>query len=329
MAVAVGLALSIGPAWGTDVLVGNNGERLPGRLVSQNADWIEFESDLLGRVRVPTSRARVEAGESDAALAASPVPHEAGAEDPQEPVHSASVDALVPTEPDAAASEPPVEPAPAKAVWARQFGVSGKKDRGTRDTPVDEFELNWRVSRTLVPNRSFLELAYRYKRENDLVKDDDWKLRLRHEHEIAERRFNAVQFTHSGQVEDDGRRTVRVLSAVTGWRLVDTERLQFAVAPGYALARGSDPVTSASSHGPVLFTSWDWAVYRELRLSGVLTMLSALGDSDEYVLETDMRLDWPVTEHLGVALSWDYQRNEFEFNPGNYSRLRWLLTWRP
>jgi hypothetical protein len=252
---------------------------------------------------------------------------------PQEPVLSASVDALVAPEAPQEGSPAPVAPSaaePPRAVWTRQFGLSGKNDRGSRDNPVDEFELNWRVSRTLDPNKSFLELAYHYKIDNEVIKDDDWKIRLRHEREFAERRFRALQYTNTSQVDDDGRRTTRILAGVTGWRLADSERLKFSVAPGYALARYSDSQSSgASADGPVLFTSWDWVVYRELRLSGVLTVLAALGQSGEYAAETDMRLDWPITEQLGIALVWDYQRNEFEFDPGYFSRVRWLLTWKP
>jgi hypothetical protein len=330
LATAGALALLAGPAWCADVLVGSGGERLPGKLVSQDAEWIEFDSDLLGRVRVPASRARVEQAAPDAQLASTAPAETAPAAASQEPVLSASVDALAP--PDAPQDEPPVpSPAePARAVWSRQFGLSGKNDRGTRDNPVDELELNWRVSRTLEPNKSFLELAYHYKLDNEVVKDDDWKIRLRHEREFAERRFRALQYTNASQVDDEGRRSVRILAAVTGWRLADSERLKFSLAPGYALLRGSDSeFPSASSHGAVLFTSWDWAVYRELRLSGVVTLVAELGQSDEYALETDMRLDWPITEQLGIALGWDYQRSEFEFDPGYYSRLRWLVTWKP
>lgn len=333
LGTAVALALSSGPAWCADVLVGSGGERLPGKLVSQDAEWIEFDSDLLGRVRVAASRARVEKAVPDAQLAsgapAQPVP----AAPPQEPVLSASVDALAAPEAPQDGSPAPVAPSaagPTGAAWTRQVGLSGKNDRGTRDNPVDEFELNWRVSRTLQPNTTFLELAYRYKLDNEVIKDDDWKIRLRHEREFAERRFRAVQYTNNSQVDDDGRRSVRILAAVSGWRLADSERLKFSVAPGYALLRGSDSEFSrAAADGPVLFTSWDWAVYRELRLSGVLTVLAALGQAGDYAVETDMRLDWPITEQLGIALAWDYQRNKLEFDPGYYSRLRWLLTWKP
>jgi hypothetical protein len=324
------LALLSGPASGTDVLVGRGGERLPGKLLAQDAEWIEFDSELLGRIRVPASRARVEP--------ASPGPVKAEADEaaalespPQDPVLSASADALehkAPSAIEATLTDSPA--AQAKATWTRQLGLSGRKDSGTDETQVDEIELNYRLSRSLEPHRSFLEATYRFKRENDLAKDDDWRLRLRHEYEFSERRFRAVQLTDFSQLEDNGRRRVRVLSAVTGWRLADGERLKFSVAPGYALSRGSDPESRVSSHGPVIFTSWDWLAYRDFRLSGVVTFLSPLGNADQYVMETDMRLDWPITEHLGVALSWDYQRKEYdEFSPGSYSRLRWLLTWKP
>jgi hypothetical protein len=333
LGTAVALALMSGPAWCADVLVGSGGERLPGKLVSQDAEWIEFDSDLLGRIKVAASKARVEKAVPEAQIAAAAPAEPDSAAAPQEPVLSASVDALQAPDAPQDQSQAPIAPTvvePARAVWSRKFGLSGKNDRGTRDNPVDELELNWRLSRTLEPDRSFLEVAYHYKIDNDVVKDDDWKIRLRHERAFAERRFRAVQYTNSSQVDDDGRRTVRVLAAVTGWRLADSERLKFSVAPGYALARGSNSAfPSASGHGPVLFTSWDWAVYRELRLSGVVTMVGQLGQSDQYVLETDMRLDWPITEHLGITLGWDYQRSEFEFDPGYYSRLRWLLTWKP
>jgi hypothetical protein len=333
LGTAVALALLAGPAWCADVLVGSGGERLPGKLVSQDDEWIEFDSDLLGRVRVAASRARVEKAVPDAQLASGAPAEPAAAAAPQEPVLSASVDALA--VPDAPQDDSPVPVAPsaaepATAVWSRQFGLSGKADRGTRDDPVDELELNWRLSRTLEPNKTFLDLSYRYKLDDEVVKDDDWKFRLRHERDFAERRFRAVEYNNNSQVDDDGRRSVRILAAVTGWRLADSERLKFSAGPGYALLRGSDSeFSSASTHGPVLFTSWDWAVYRELHLSGVLTLVASAENSKDYAVDTDMRLDWPITGQLGIALAWDYRRNELEFDPGYYSRLRWLLTWKP
>jgi hypothetical protein len=345
LAAAVLIGLWATPAWSGDVLVGIDGERIPGRLISQDARWIEFHSDLLGRIRAPTTRARVESvpergSEPEAAIAAAEVEP---AETPPLPLElSATVDALgrerepgavdeaqtVAQDPTGATGDSAnAEPEP--SYWTQQLGVSGKRDRGDRENPLDELELNYRAERDHGYNGSFIELAYRYKLDNEVRKDDDWKLRLRQERDYGGRRFAAVQYTHAGQLEDEGRRITRIFTVLTGWRLVDRERVQFSIAPAYALARASDPMTSATAHGPGLFTSWNWLVYRDLAFSGVATAATALGGGNEYVMEADLRLDWPITEHVGIGLSWDYQRSELDFNPGTYSKVRWLLTWKP
>ena len=96
------------------------------------------------------------------------------------------------------------------------------------------------------------------------------------------------------------------------------------------LADLADADGQARERGPALYASWTWALPREISLSGTsVYVVSSLPGGRAYYWESDLRLDWPLTQHFGLAWTWDYARNTYPFNTGDSSRMRWLITWRP
>lgn len=310
------------------VLVSADGDRLSGRVIRVAEGWIEFDSRLLGRIRVESARAHLEPAlaipASDAA-AGIPDDARAGGTGPADGQGLAAPAAgMDPTDSAAPAGGPDV------AIWNNAMGSTLHRDRGSRETRSDQFELNIHLQRTRGPHRSQVDLDYEFDRDDGLVKDDDWSIRARQERILGERYFLASRFSHRDDVDAGERERVRTLAVTGGWRIAHGDRSELKVGPGYVLADLADADGQARERGPALYASWTWALPREISLSGTsVYVVSSLPGGRAYYWESDLRLDWPLTQHFGLAWTWDYARNTYPFNTGDSSKMRWLITWRP
>ena len=305
-----------------------DGDRLVGRVIRVADGWIEFDSRLLGRIRVESARAHLEpavATPTSDAVARIPANAQASATVPADaPGRAAPTAGLDPLETTAPAGGPNV------ALWNNAMGSTLHRDRGSRETHSDQFELNIHLQRTRGPHRSQVDLDYEFDRDDGLVKDDDWSIRARQERILGERYFLASRFSHRHDDEAGERERVRTLAVTGGWRFAHGDRSELKVGPGYVLADLADADGQARERGPALYASWTWALPREISLSGTsVYVVSSLPGGRAYYWESDLRLDWPLAQHFGLAWTWDYARNTYPFNTGDSSRMRWLITWRP
>jgi hypothetical protein len=320
----------------SDILVGPNGERIPGTLVSEQDGWIEFDSILLGRLRVEADRVRIERKST-----ASVEPRiDADAARPGGPndLNREGVEAKPNAAPTAAAPllSRGLAPAPILARigwvpdgWTQSVGLSARVLGGSREDDKVEATVEYKAQRGDGDNASSFDLRYSREREEGVVSENDWRVSLRHEYEFGDRRFSVGSFTHRGDLDGDERKLSRSLAGGSGWRLVETDRVNLRLAPGYAFVRVRDARGSGSGDGPAAFVRVAWRPFGTFELSGtgiIAASRSALGRN---FVDANARIDWPLTEHLGVAVRWDYTLNEFDFDTGDASNLHFLLTWTP
>ncbi|MBL8243549.1 MAG: DUF481 domain-containing protein, partial [Rhodanobacteraceae bacterium] len=239
------------------VLVSADGDRLAGRVIRVADGWIEFDSRLLGRIRVESARAHLEpAVATPASDAAARIPANArasGTVPADASGRAAPTAGLDPLETTAPAGGPNV------ALWNNAMGSTLHRDRGSRETHSDQFELNIHLQRTRGPHRSQVDLDYEFDRDDGLVKDDDWSIRARQERILGERYFLASRFSHRHDVEAGERERVRTLAVTGGWRIAHGDRSELKVGPGYVLADLADADGQARERGPALYASWTWA----------------------------------------------------------------------
>lgn len=305
------------------VLVTADGDRLVGCLIAQDGHWIEFDSTLLGRIRVDAKRAHVEQTTTDAGQSAV-----------EAPTHPAETE-LAESQPGEPSSKSPALAGAATAGatdpltgrWEHALGFALRLDRGSRETHSDEGELSYEVRRTRGPLRSQLELSYEFDRDEGVVKDNDWNVRLRQDLDLDERHFLAGRFTHQGDMSGGGRKRARALAVAAGWRLLGGERNELRIGPGYVWADLADEAGQARERGPGLYANWHWQHRSGVALSGTTVFVGSLGEDSYWV--TDLRLDWPLTPRLGFVWTWDHSRNTYPFNEGESSKLRWLISWKP
>lgn len=212
---------------------------------------------------------------------------------------------------------------------ASHLTAPGSRSNTARETLPDELDFDYHLSRTRGPHRSQLNLGYEVDRDEGIVKDNDWNLRLSQERDLGERHFVASRFTHRGDVDGGERERARTLAFSAGWRLFREEQTELRIGPGdvWDLADGDGP---AQEHGPALYANWRWRLVRDVPLSGTTVCVgSPLASGRDCYWESEVRLDRPLTRRFGLAWTWDYARNTYRFNPGDSSKMRWRLTWKP
>jgi putative salt-induced outer membrane protein YdiY len=320
----------------SDVLVGPNGERIPGTLVSERDGWIEFDSILLGRLRVEADRVRVERKSTGSVepRVATAAARSVGPNDLNREVGDATPTAA----PAAAAPLLPGGAAPAPILarigwvpdgWTQSAGLSARVLGGSREDDKVESTVEYKAQRGQGANVSSFDVRYSREREEGVVSENDWRVSLRHEYEFGDRRFSVGSFTHRGDLDDDERKLSRSFAAGSGWRLVETERVNLRLAPGYAFVRVRDARGPGSGDGPAAYLRVAWRPFGSFELSGTTMVAASRKALGRNFVDANARIDWPLTEHLGFAVRWDYTRNEFDFDTGDASNLHFLLTWSP
>jgi putative salt-induced outer membrane protein YdiY len=315
-----------GSALARDVLIGPDGERLTGTLVSEQEGWIEFDSTLLGRVRIESERVRIER----AAASAPSTAVEAG-------LAGTTTESAAPdVDPERTTPVAGVVAAPILARigwvpdgWTQSVGLSARILGGSREDDKVESTLEYKARRGDGDNASSFDVRYSREREEGIVSENDWRVGLRHEYEFGDRRFSVGSFTHRGDLEDGERKLSRSFAAGTGWRLVETERVNLRLAPGYAFVRVRDARGPGSGSGPAAYVRVAWRPIGKLEVSGTGMIAASNQSLGRNFVDANARVDWPLTERLGVAVRWDYTRNEFDFDTGDASNLHFLLTWSP
>ena len=259
----------------SDVLVGPNGERIPGTLVSERDGWIEFDSILLGRLRVEADRVRIERKSTGSVepRVATAAARPGGPND----LNREGVEAKPNAAPTAAAPllSRGLAPAPILARigwvpdgWTQSVGLSARVLGGSREDDKVEATVEYKAQRGDGDNASSFDLRYSREREEGVVSENDWRVSLRHEYEFGDRRFSVGSFTHRGDLDGDERKLSRSLAGGSGWRLAETDRVNLRLAPGYAFVRVRDARGSGSGDSPGGLRSSRLATLRHLRAVG-------------------------------------------------------------
>lgn len=276
-----------------DTLVGENGDRLQGRLVASEDGHYVFDSDAFGRLRIPVHRAVLEA----APVAASPD------------------------------RQPTPDPAPAPAPWSIELGLDLGADRGSLETRENEFDASLRVVRTGRRGELHGNLAYGYTRTEDRLKDDDVSATVTYDHWLSERHFASWRLVGASELTSEGYDLTRTAGVAWGWRLFERpdRYLRIGPAAGYLWIERGPESFQGSALG--LYARGKGPVAGRITYDGELQWLDSFDDGGYANLL--FRLQHPLARNLKLGLVWRYVWNDVDVESGVSSEWRWELTWRP
>jgi hypothetical protein len=297
-AFAVALSLGSGSLH-ADTLVGRNGDRISGRLVEQANGKIVFLSDAFGRLEVASDQAHVEFDGVDAAA----LPAVA------QPTPPASVDA-----PEAAPR------------WSMDLGAKINLDRGSLKTSEDRLDARLTAVRRTERGEWHGNLAYKYKKTEGELRDNDWQASLAYDRFVSARRFNATRLMLDNELADGGYDATIAATVATGWRLWEAPNHYLRIGPavGYlAITRGEERFNGAALG---LYARAMTPLYWKATLTGELQYLDSLGEG-RYG-GAAVRISRPLSEHLVLSLGWNYAWTDLDLESGVTSVWRWDIAWR-
>jgi len=287
-----------------DMLIGPSGERLPGRFVEDKEGMVVFDSDFLGRLRVPSDRVRIE---RDAAL-----PDTAAVPD--------SPPAVV-SEPTASESESP----PRVVRWSSDLAIKVGQDRGSLKTLEDTLDGTWHLSRQTDDGETSGTISYKYKSTDHVLKDDDWLGSIRYDKFLDDDHFVNARLLGVTELQSSGYDSTATLSMAYGWRFWDEQQKYVRIGPALGvlwLKRSGQTFDGAAVgfYARGVYPLWLGALVDE-----ELQYLNAAAGS-RYAL-SQLRLKRPINEHLYLAVDWLYSWTHVEIESGVRSEWRWVLGW--
>lgn len=298
-----------------EVLVGAAGERIPGRWIETRDGVIVFESPLLGRLRVPADRARVEAdppASSAGQDATPPAMQAAGTADAGPPA----------TDPAARAADAIAAPSP----WSFDIAVKLGADRGSLKTPEDDLDATLKLVRANAAGELHATLDYNYKRTDGVLKDDDLFASLTYDRLLSHDRFLAGRGMIATELSSEGYDATRALSLAYGWRLWEGRQRYLRIGPAVgwlAMERGPERFNGAAAG---LHARAQGPLWRRVDFSAELQALDSFQDGRYAAL--DLRVRHALGERLYLALAWNYLWSDVDIESGITSEWRWVLGWR-
>ena len=300
-AFAVAVLLGSAPLH-ADTLVGRNGDRISGRFVEQVDGRIVFNSDVFGRLEVASDQAHVEFEGIDPTTLA-PV---------AEPTTTAQANSVA---------------GPAAAPrWSMDVGAKINLDRGSLKTSEDRLDARLTSVRRTERGELHGNLAYKYKKTEGELRDNDWLASLAYDRFVSDRRFNAARLMLDNELADGGYDATATATVATGWRLWETPKHYLRIGPavGYlAITRGDDRFQGAALG---VYARGMTPLYWKATLTGELQFLDSLGKG-RYG-GAAVRLSRPVSDHLVLSLGWDYAWTDLDLESGVTSVWRWDIAWR-
>lgn len=287
-AIAAAVFLLGSASAAADVLVGAQGERIPGRLVEIREGFIVFDSDSFGRLQVREGQAHVERDTASTSVA------------------------------------PAASPAP--SAWRADFNAKLGIDRGSLKTAEDDLDATLKLVRISPRGEWHASFDYSYKRTDGTLKDDDLALSLSYDHLLPERRFMAGRVLATTELTSEGYDATQTLSLAYGWRLWEGKERYLRIGPalGYLAMDRGDERFSGPAFG--LYARGKGPVWRKLSYSSELQVLDSFGDGRYANLQLQLR--HPLSEHLYLALAWDYVWSDVDIESGITSEWRWVLGWQ-
>lgn len=297
-----------------EVLVGAAGERIPGRWIETRDGVIVFESPLLGRLRVPADRARVE---PDA-------PAPTAVQDPPPPATKAAGIAAAgrPAAHAADAADATAAPSP----WSFDIAVKLGADRGSLKTPEDDLDATLKLVRADAAGELHATVDYNYKRTDGVLKDDDLFASLTYDRLLSHERFLAGRGMVATELSSEGYDATRSLSLAYGWRLWEGRQRYLRIGPAVgwlAMERGQERFNGAAAG---LYARAQGPLWRRVDFSAELQALDSFQDGRYAAL--DLRLRHALGERFYLALAWNYLWSDVDIESGITSEWRWVLGWR-
>ncbi|HWS76981.1 MAG TPA: DUF481 domain-containing protein [Thermomonas sp.] len=298
---ALAVLLGSGPLH-ADTLVGRNGDRISGQLVEQANGRIVFISDAFGRLEVSSDQAHVEFEGIDP-TALPPV---------AEPAQTAQTDSVAGPE--------------APSRWSMDVGAKLNLDRGSLKTSEDRLDTRLTAVRRTERGEWHGNLAYKYKKTEGELRDNDWLASLAYDRFVSAHRFNAARLMLDNELADGGYDATITATLATGWRLWESPKHYLRIGPavGYlALTRGDDRFNGAALG---LYARGMTPLWWKATLTGELQFLDSLGKG-RYG-GAALRVSRPLSERLVLSLGWNYAWTDLDLESGVTSVWRWDLAWR-
>lgn len=287
-----------------EVLVGAQGERIPGRWIETRDGVITFDSPLLGRLKVPADRARVE---------------------PDAPAATAEERGQLHLPP--AENEPdPALPAAKASPWSFDVAVKLGADRGSLKTPEDDLDATLKLVRADAAGELHATIDYNYKRTDGVLKDDDLFASLSYDRLLSHDRFLAGRGMVATELSSEGYDVTRSLSLAYGWRLWEGRQRYVRIGPAVgwlAMERGQERFNGAAFG---LHARAQGPLWRRVDFTAELQALDSFQDGRYAAL--DLRLRHALGERLYLALAWNYLWSDVDIESGITSEWRWVLGWR-
>lgn len=285
------LLVSLSAPGGAEVLKLANGDQLTGTLVETRDGVLHFKSDLLGLVEVPEAMATVEPGEV----------------------------------------EPPPSPVPAPTptstpTWTADLGLRLSVDRGSLETPEEDFRASLKTSRPTPFGVVRSGLDYRHKRTNGALKDNDWRVDVGYEHFLSADRFVAGRLLATRELTSGDYDETRAALASMGWRLWEKPGQFLRIGPALGYLDAVRKSESFQSPALGLYATAEARAWAGVRFNSELVVLDAFGEGQYANLE--LRLRQPLGERLYLALVWNYAWSNLDIEPGLRSEWRWDIGWR-
>ncbi|HWS76864.1 MAG TPA: DUF481 domain-containing protein, partial [Thermomonas sp.] len=169
-------------------------------------------------------------------------------------------------------------------------------------------------------------LAYKYKKTEGELRDNDWLASLAYDRFVSEHRFNAARLMLDNELADGGYDATATATVATGWRLWETPKHYLRIGPalGYlAITRGDERFQGAALG---VYARGMTPLYWKATLTGELQFLDSLG-TGRYG-GAAVRVSRPLSEHLVLSLGWDYAWTDLDLESGVTSVWRWDIAWR-
>ena len=279
-----------------DVLIGPNGERLPGHVIEEKDGVLVFQSDFMGRITVQSDRARVE----------------------REPVPAAQDKPATQSSPAASASI-------SAPHWTSEIEAKIGQDRGSLKTPEDTRNVALKLSRKSDDGELTASAKYKYKKTDEQLKDDDWLASVSYDRFLAGDHFLVGRLLGSSELTSNGYDKTGTIAAAYGWRLWEKpgQYLRIGPAAGYLSLERSGEKFDGPAVG--LYARVKYPLWGGISFDGEVEQLNASAGNRYGIAE--LRLKRPLTERLYIALDWLYTASHVEIESGVSSEWRWVIGW--
>lgn len=277
-----------------DTLVLENGDRLHGTLVSQDAEEIVFESPVLGRLVVPAERGFIESGPAEGVVME--------ADDVDTPE-------LVEADTDVFEPEPSLQNFWNFALpdgWRAELAVGLSKEDATVSS--SEVNLDSRVDwERTERNRFKWEGYYDYRTRNRQKSTDQWGASQDVRQDFNERWFVRSKTSNDTdlikEIKWDVQQTIGI-----GYKLFNLESVRLNIVPGIGVRHleQPDPPGNQSYFTANFYQDFEYILNEHLKLFQDFNYVSEFRESDNYTYVLTAGAETKMNDHLRLRLSYLY-----------------------